>query len=135
MKGFKVLLKVKERELIEEQKKLKDLLGKAEELSLRERELRRYLGLLKGKKVSNVVELGLFFETGKQVLKELDLIREKLEDVQRLISEQRRVVAFKRGEVRAVERYLERKRREKEKREEILLERFIDEVFSSRSGS
>lgn len=135
MRGFKILLKVKEKELLEEQKRLKDLLGKAEKLSSRERELYRYLGLLKEKKVSSVLEIGLFFETSRQVLDELTLVRKKLEDVQKLISEQRRVVAFKRGEVRAVERYLERKRREEEKREEILLERFVDEVLGSRSSS
>ena len=135
MKGVETALKIKKRELSEEERRLKELLLKVEELKEREREALKRLGLIKNFKVRNPIELGLCKETGRVFLKEITQLRIEIETLRENIEKQRERVAVKRGEVRAIEQFIERRKREKEKREELLLERFVHEIFVSRFNS
>ncbi len=132
MKGIETVLRVKKRELSDEERKLKELLSKAEEVKLKKKGLQEKLNSLNKLTVKSPVELGFWNETGKALLKELRKVKEELEFLRKEIDKQREKVAVKRGEVKAVEKFIEKREREKERREELLLERFIHEVLSSR---
>lgn len=132
MKGLTTVLRVKKRELSDEERRLKELLTKREELKLRERETQERLNSLKSLSVKNPFELGIWKETGRALLKELERLRAEMELLQEQLEKQKEKVAVKRGEVKAVEKFIEKRVREKERREELLLERFIHEVLGSR---
>ncbi len=132
MKELKTVLMVKKRELSDEERKLKELLTEVEELKLKEREREERLSSLKNLSVNSPLELGFWKEAGRALLKELHRIREEVNFLQERIENQKKKVVLKRGEVKAVEKLIEKRTREKEKREELLLERFIHEVLGSR---
>jgi len=132
MKGLTTILRVKKRELSDEERSLKELLTKREELKLRERETQERLNSLKSLNVKNPFELGIWKETGRALLKELERLRAELRLLQERLEKQKERVAVKRGEVKAIEKFIEKQVREKERKEELLLERFIYEVLGSR---
>ncbi len=135
MKSIKTLLKVKEQEISSERRKLREILNRLENLKLKERELRHHLNSLKRAKVNSPFEFGFLCESGKAILREIESVKAEIARVQEEAERQKEVVALKRGELKAIERFIEKKKREKEQRDELLLERFINEVFNSRFNS
>ncbi len=135
MRGVYTILNMKKKEVAAEEKKLKELLTKLEKLKEEEKELRSRLDKLNSLKVKNPRELGFKIEICKNLLKELQSIRENIESVVTTTEKQRAVLARKRGEVKALEKFIEKKKNEKLKREELQLERLIYEVLSSRFNS
>ncbi len=135
MKGIKSLLKVKRRELSEEEKRLKELLSKLEELKLKEKQVNQKIEEIKRWRARTCIEFGFMNEYSKRLFREIDALRRKAVKLSSEIERQKEKLALKRGEVKAVEKLVERREKEKLKKEELLLERFINEVLNSRTNA
>lgn len=135
MRGIKSLLKVKRRELSEEERRLKELLRKLEELKRREKQVNHRIEEIKRLRARTCVEFGIMNEYLKSLIREIDALRRKVIKLSSEIERQKEKLALKRGEVKAVEKLVERREREKLRKEELLLERFINEVLSSRTNT
>ncbi len=135
MKGIKSLLKVKRRELSEEEKRLKELLSKLEELKLKEKQVNQKIEEIKRWRARTCIEFGFMNEYSKRLFREIDALRRKTVKLSSEIERQKEKLALKRGEVKAVEKLVERREKEKLKKEELLLERFINEVLNSRTNA
>jgi len=68
------------------------------------------------------------------LFREIEKLKLKKDRLEQGIEEQKRRLAYKRGEVRILENYVGKKLAEKEKRDELLLERFVNEVRRSSSA-
>jgi len=135
MRGVYTILNIKKKEVAAEERKLKELLTELEKLKREEEELRSRLEKLNSLEVKNPCELGFKIETCKSLLKELQSIRRNIESVITRTEKQRAVLARKRGEVKALEKFIEKRKSEEQKREELQLERLIYEVLGSRFNS
>lgn len=135
MKGIKSLLKVKRRELSEEEKRLKELLSKLEELKLKEKQVNQKIEEIKRWRARTCIEFGFMNEYSKRLFREIDALRRKTVKLSSEIERQKEKLALKRGEVKAVEKLVERREKEKLKKEELLLERFVNEVLNSRTNA
>ncbi len=135
MKGIKSLLKVKRRELSEEEKRLRELLSKLEELKLKEKQVNQKIEEIKRWRARTCIEFGFMNEYSKRLFREIDALRRKAVKLSSEIERQKEKLALKRGEVKAVEKLVERREKEKLKKEELLLERFINEVLNSRTNA
>lgn len=135
MKGIKSLLKVKRRELSEEEKRLRELLRKLEELKLKEKQVNQKIEEIKRWRARTCIEFGFMNEYSKRLFREIDALRRKAVKLSSEIERQKEKLALKRGEVKAVEKLVERREKEKLKKEELLLERFINEVLNSRTNA
>ena len=101
MKGIETALKVKKREFLEEEGKLKELLLQLEELKVKELETQKRVELLKKLKVNTTLEFAFLKETVSTLLKTLERIGEEIITLSEKVEKQKEKVALKRGEIKA----------------------------------
>jgi hypothetical protein len=134
MKKLKLLEKVKEkelsklrRELLTKEKELLSLLKEAERLS---EEARKALSSCQ----APAVELWLKAQDGVRKLEEAKERREAAKALEEELKELKERAKRERAQLELLKNYRKKREREKERREEILLERFTYEVLNGRSS-
>jgi len=75
-----------------------------------------------------VVDFAFVFNYSLFLLREIEKLKLRKRLLEQAIEEQKKKLAYKRGEVRILENYVRKKLAEKERRNELFFERFINEV-------
>jgi hypothetical protein len=130
LRKFDLILKLKRRELKEEELKLRTMLHDLQivesEIKLRKRRVQE----LNSSSFSRIADYAFVLNYSFFLLKEIEELEVKKENLERNLKVQKEKLSYKRGEVKILENFMKKKRLEKEKRDDVLLERFINEVRS-----
>ncbi len=134
MKALSLVLKVKRRELKEEEAILRNMLNDLRDLESKLSALEGELAQLKSLSCGRIADFAVVSNYSLFLLRKIEELRLRKDLLEQGIEEQKRRLAYKRGEVKVIENYIKKKFVEKEKRDELLLERFVSEVRRSSSA-
>ena len=132
-RGLNLVLKLKEKELLNQKRKVSELSSRLKALKLEEEGIKQKISSLKSHLPTDLQQYALWNSTIKAQLVELERKREEIRRLESSYEEELKALARKRGELNLVEGLIKRRRREEEKRKEVLNERFIYQVLYSSS--
>jgi len=131
MRFLNLLLKLRNKELQEEKKKLSQLLRTLQDLEKKRNNLLRALKEASEFKAQDISLLSFKSSYQHYLLKEIATINEKIANLKETIEQQKEKVALINSEIKLLEKRQRLLKRNEEKRADILLERFINEVLYS----
>lgn len=135
MRKFQLVLKVKTYELYEIQKRIKNIELEISTLEKRieimQNKLRR-INFLASKNVSEYKQKFLF---ANFLLEEVNNLKENVKKLSKKLEIEKEKFLKKKAELEIIEKLKEKKIKEKERYEEIQLERFLNEVYNNYNRS
>jgi len=133
--GLEAVLKVKEREVNALRAEAERLEARLKEIEERVEALKEEIKRSKEFKPPTAHHFALHHLSLSQKLKSLEKAQEEREKLAAKLKELRELLKEKRGELSLLKTAIERRKREKERRDEILTERFIYEVLYGRANT
>ncbi len=133
MKLLRLLVQIKERELKENQKKLIQIRREIEEKEKEKRKTEEKLLQLEHTDVRTIFELSVATSYSLSLLERLRLLSSEILQLENEAEKVSEKLAVIKSEKKLLEKKMKDIKLKKEKREDVLLERFINEVLTSRN--
>jgi predicted nuclease with TOPRIM domain len=133
--GLALVLKLKERELKERKRKLAELSARLKSCQIELEKLTGEIESLSSRLPAEPLQYALWSETIKRLLVKVEEKKKELSELESILEKEREFLAIERGEFNLLKGLLEKREREKAKREEVLNERFLYQVLYGNSSS